>query len=843
MAQADGRIVIETSLETGNLAQGAKRIDAACKSAARSAGIIGEKAQIAAAKAVAAYNRQNAAVEQQTRKVDDLRKKLAQMEKEPVKSEEYAKATDEVERLTVALADARKERNELLDSGADPDAYPSVGAAVRVEMIKKELAQAKALKAELESKGTAYVPQDTTSVAKALTAEQGKLDRMNEQLQIASVSLARVANATCGASTETGRYGTQLEKAAKSQKDVPGKDTGKKMNDFGGALKNSVKSLLKYGLGIRSLCMLFRKLRTALTDGIKNLVQYSSATNKSMSSIKSSLTQVKNSLATAFQPVLTAVAPILTKLCSMLSQAITYIGMFFTALSGGTKFTKAISVQEDYAKSLQGTGAAAKEVQQQLSGLDEINTWQENSGGGGVGVSPSDMFEDVAIDSKITGIVEKMKSAFTPIVTFIKDNFINPTKQWFAQLNFDALVSSSKGLISTVQPALETIGNLLAWIYQDLLLPLIGWIATEVAPVIGIVVTELINIATAVLSPLIDGVKKLWDALRPVVQWVKDVVILVITKIGEFFSKLASVFEEKGDKIIKIFDGIGKIVSVVWEVVRPIFILLMEVVGAVFNFIGDIAGSAIGTVIDVLAGLIDFIAGVFTGDWNRAWEGIKGIFVGIWEGIKGVVVGIWSFIKDVFTSIINSFVGSIKSLINAIAGFFGDAKDKILNTFRSIKEKVVSILISLSSALKKPVNAIIGVIDKMISGVCSGINAVIRALNKLHFNIPGWVPLLGGKSFGFNIREVSAPRIPLLATGAVIPPNAPFAAILGDQRHGNNIETPEALLRKVVREESGGAVYQFVAQLNRRTIFQEMIDEAKLRQASSGVNPFLLGRA
>lgn len=185
----------------------------------------------------------------------------------------------------------------------------------------------------------------------------------------------------------------------------------------------------------------------------------------------------------------------------------------------------------------------------------------------------------------------------------------------------------------------------------------------------------------------------------------------------------------------------------------------------------------------------------------------------------------------------------VKSLINAIAGFFGDAKDKILNTFRSIKEKVVSILISLSSALKKPVNAIIGVINKMISGVCSGINAVIRALNKLHFNIPGWVPLLGGKSFGFNIREVSAPRIPLLATGAVIPPNAPFAAILGDQRHGNNIETPEALLRKVVREESGGAVYQFVAQLNRRTIFQEMIDEAKLRQASSGVNPFLLGRA
>lgn len=845
MAQADGRIVIETSLETGNLAQGAKRIDAACKSAARSAGIIGEKAQIAAAKAVAAYNRQNAAVEQQSRKVDALREKLAQMEKTPVKAEEYKAVSDEVARLEAELGKASEKKQAFLDNGGTTGSRQFAAMEQQLERIRADLVAARNDKKRMEDYGNAYVPQDTAPVAEMLTAEQGKLDRMNEQLQIAGMSLARVANATSAASAETGRYGTQLDKAAKSQKNVPGKDTGKKMNDFGGALKNGVKSLLKYGLGIRSLYMLFRKLRAALTDGIKNLVQYSSDTNKSMSSIKSSLTQVKNSLATAFQPVLTAVAPILTKLCSMLSQAITYIGMFFTALSGGTKFTRAIAVQQDYAKSLQGTGAAAKEAQQQLSGLDEINTWQDNSGGGGGGgsVNPADMFEDVEIDSKITGIAEKIKAAFTPIATFIKDNFIEPTKQWLAQLNFDSLIASAQGLLSTVQPALQVVGDLLAWIYQELLLPLIEWIATEVAPVVVTVVTELINLATTVLSPLIDGVKKLWDALRPVVQWVKDVVILVITKIGELFSKLASVFEEKGGKIIKIFDGIGKIVSVVWEVVHPIFILLMEVVGAVFDFIGDIVSSVIGSVIDVLAGLIDFIAGVFTGDWDRAWNGIKSIFDGIWNSIKGIVLGIWNFIKSVFTSILDSFVGSIKSLITAIAGFFGDAKDKVLNVFRSMKEKIVSILTTLGNAVKKPVNAIIGAINKMISGVCSGINAVIRALNKLHFNIPGWVPLLGGKSFGFNIREVSAPQIPLLATGAVIPPNAPFAAILGDQRHGTNIETPEALLRQVVREESGSTVYQFVAQLNRRTIFQEIIDEAKLRQASSGVNPFLLGRA
>ena len=99
--------------------------------------------------------------------------------------------------------------------------------------------------------------------------------------------------------------------------------------------------------------------------------------------------------------------------------------------------------------------------------------------------------------------------------------------------------------------------------------------------------------------------------------------------------------------------------------------------------------------------------------------------------------------------------------------------------------------------------------------------------------------MLGGKTFGFNIGTITAPQIPLLATGAVIPPNAPFTAVLGDQRNGRNLETPENLLRQIVREESGnGGSYRFVAQLNRRTLFDEMINEAKLRQSSTGKNPF-----
>lgn len=87
------------------------------------------------------------------------------------------------------------------------------------------------------------------------------------------------------------------------------------------------------------------------------------------------------------------------------------------------------------------------------------------------------------------------------------------------------------------------------------------------------------------------------------------------------------------------------------------------------------------------------------------------------------------------------------------------------------------------------------------------------------------------------------PTVPYLAKGAVIPPRSEFLAVLGDQKQGNNIETPEALLRKIVREETagrqtGGGSYRFTAQINRRTLFDEMMKEAQMRRDTSGRNPF-----
>ena len=116
---------------------------------------------------------------------------------------------------------------------------------------------------------------------------------------------------------------------------------GKKTKDSNNAFKAGFTTLLRYGLGIRSIYFLFRKLRKALGEGIGNLAQYSPAFNTVISNFMSALTQLKNSFATAFAPIINVVAPILTFFINLISEAVTKVGMLIAAITGQKTFIKA----------------------------------------------------------------------------------------------------------------------------------------------------------------------------------------------------------------------------------------------------------------------------------------------------------------------------------------------------------------------------------------------------------------------------------------------------------------------------------------------------------------------
>ncbi len=294
----------------------------------------------------------------------------------------------------------------------------------------------------------------------------------------------------------------------------------------------------------------------------------------------------------------------------------------------------------------------------------------------------------------------------------------------------------------------------------------------------------------------------------------------VVTPIVQFISNLLEKFGELDPGIQKIIVIIGVVVAAM----GPLILLvggIISSVSALIPVISAVIGAlnpvtlTIGAVVAAIALLIanwdkvkavmekfdDFLQNVFATDFSNIFGSVLGeplnaFFANvknIWESIKKIFSGIISFITGVFTGDWKKAWNGVKDIFAGVFGLF-------------------------ESIIKTPINGVIGLINGLIGGIVDGINLVIGALNGLSFEVPDWVPGIGGSTMGFDIPNVEKIKIPYLATGAVIPPNAPFMAMLGDQRNGRNLEAPEGLIRQIMREE--------MAQMGINVTFEVEGDEA-----------------
>lgn len=147
------------------------------------------------------------------------------------------------------------------------------------------------------------------------------------------------------------------------------------------------------------------------------------------------------------------------------------------------------------------------------------------------------------------------------------------------------------------------------------------------------------------------------------------------------------------------------------------------------------------------------------------------------------------------------------------------------------KSKFSTIADALPSKIKDGINSAIALFNLFVRWINSKMNIHWDALQ-----IAGHTIIPKGS---FQLLKLNS--IPQLAQGAVIPANREFLAVLGDQKQGTNIEAPADLIRQIVREESGSGSYTFIAQLDGRTIFKEVIDQGKLSRRMTGKNAFALG--
>ena len=225
--------------------------------------------------------------------------------------------------------------------------------------------------------------------------------------------------------------------------------------------------------------------------------------------------------------------------------------------------------------------------------------------------------------------------------------------------------------------------------------------------------------------------------------------------------------------------SLGEGFTYLWQALQPVFAFI---------------GTTVLTVLGELRDLFDQLTATLTEK--------SGIISGIFQNIGQAITALWQVIGPILMELRLQWsqtfadMGAIVSRIlsSVIDGLYG-VTEFLAGAFTGDWERAWK---GLGEILKTNVNNVIGFLNLLLTGLTGAVNSVIRVVNKLSFTAPDWVPGIGGKTFGFNFKTVTTPQIPYLAKGAVLPANRPFLAMVGDQRHGTNVEAPLATIQEAV---------------------------------------------
>ena len=320
----------------------------------------------------------------------------------------------------------------------------------------------------------------------------------------------------------------------------------------------------------------------------------------------------------------------------------------------------------------------------------------------------------------------------------------------------------------------------------------------------SILPTQLANVLKLLAGILIaiGGVILMWDGLTDAwnngVNWKNIIEMLAGSALAALGLYIA--FGKIGAGIALVIGGAAMIVTAFNDIIENGANLqntLLLIAGIVETGLGFffLTGSVVPLVIAGIAAIIASILNI-TGNLDEFAKNLK-------ENILG---GIIQFIKGVF------------------AGDWESAWEGIKKVFKGIW------------------NSIVIIVESAINFIIKGLNWLISKINTIQFTVPSWVPGVGGKSIGVHLSPLSEVRIPRLATGAVIPPNREFMAVLGDQKSGTNIETPLATMVDAFKQamsEYGGGTTTVVLQLDGKEIARSTVKNINNMTRAAG-KPVLL---
>ena len=466
---ADGRLVIDTSLDNTGFEQGSekllsaienlsKRIDAmgasmqqsfsgissilqtlaaAAQQSASGTNTSAQAATQAAQQTAAAQATATQATNQAAQATSNYDKELAKLQAQ------IDKAKAGLTAYYAEIAEIQQDTDDMLRLTEDPEQVKNTLEIEQIEIDKvnakyaAKISALEALEAEYarvaEARDAAnqpqQEPQDTQSSAEG-DAAQGVLD-FSQAAQEAAQSAQGLENASNALGVALGTVARAGLSAAKSIAKIAFKAVAAAAKKAVSGLKSfsshSRKAVLSSNALVKSLTSLKRLLITRVKrmfissifknvqEDIQSLAQYSSAFNASMNAMKGSAKQLSGNVAVALGNLIMAVEPIITRLLTLLNSAITRFNEFFALLNGKKTVTSAATGAEDYAQSMEAASQAQQKLNRELYSFDELNRQSDKSSsnadtGGVAGAA----FEEIPINlpAGVSDWVDRLKAAW-----------------------------------------------------------------------------------------------------------------------------------------------------------------------------------------------------------------------------------------------------------------------------------------------------------------------------------------------------------------------------------------------------------------------------------------------
>ena len=450
-------------------------------------------------------------------------------------------------------------------------------------------------------------------------------------------------------------------------------------------------------------------------------------------------------------------------------------------------------------------------------------------------------------------IVQKLADTFDTVLEHI-NNISEKTSEWSETIDFEPVLTAFDDLLTPIQKIVDIAGTWAENVWDKVFLPLASWVIEEGVPAALEAIGDFLDLVAAIGENVGILLGAIWDGfLSKLVSWVGDGVIKFLEVFGQFLKDVAE-NETAVNVIIGIASAIGAVVAGI-AAFKKITSAVPAVIAALSNPVVWII-AAIAAIVVVIIEVITY------------WDTLKEIFS---EGIqwwKNLFSNLWNTIVTYWSDKLLKIVEWFKTVIASFKEFIGDVKAYWGNLFKNlwnsvknwwnntfiagwksalatVKNTFSNLWQGIKNIAKSAVNAVIGFVNGMINGAANGINRIIDLINTLRWDIPDWVPVIGGGTFGFNIQHITPPQIPYLATGTVVPANyGEFTAILGDNKREPEVVSPLSTIKQAVLEalaESGFTGGRndgdIVIQIDSREVFRATKKEADNWKRTHGGRP------